>query len=270
MHIEPKHLQNLYQSYCKTPLLWKNNLVSELVQFDIPITTSFPFLRTLERQLRLGQLAEQFVFNQLETDPTITLLAENIQIQKGSQTLGELDVLIRKDKQPIHLEIVYKFYVYDDTLGRTEIDCWIGPNRKDSLIEKLDKLKQKQLPLLYSSECSSTLSQLKLDHLNFEQQVLFKAQLFVPYNKSVNFENLNKECVYGFYIHHYELELFQNCVFYIPPKLDWFLDPSDTIEWLDYKRFKDSASTYLNSQQSPLFWLKNDSQDLSKCFLLWW
>ena len=122
MNLSQEHLQALYQAYCKTHLLWKRANVTNLEQFEIPTDYDLVFLRKLERRLRLGQLAEQFVFNQLETCETITLVAENIQIQKEKQTLGELDTLLIVDHQPIHLEIVYKFYVYDETLGDTEIE----------------------------------------------------------------------------------------------------------------------------------------------------
>jgi len=60
--------------------------------------------------------------------------------------------LFLEDEKPIHLEIQFKFYLYDAALGTTEIDHCIGPMRKDSLNEKLSKLKEKQLPLLYANE----------------------------------------------------------------------------------------------------------------------
>jgi len=270
MNLSPQHLQALYQAFCKTHLLWKRADINNLKQFEIPIDYSSFFLRKLQKQLRLGQLAEQFVFNQLETCESTELLAENIQIQKNKRTLGELDTLLLADTLPMHLEIVYKFYVYDDTLGDTEIERWIGPNRKDSLTEKLTKLQEKQLPLLYSQDCKLTLNALELDHINFEQQVLFKAQLFVPYQKSVNFENVNEDCVYGFYITIAQLQLFKNYQFYIPSKLDWFLVPHENVDWLAYSNFRRESQAFLDNKQSPLFWMKSDTGELVKGFLVWW
>nr|WP_321243344.1 DUF1853 family protein [uncultured Psychroserpens sp.] len=270
MNLSQEHLQALYQAYCKTHLLWKRANVNNLEQLEIPSDYGLVFLRKLERRLRLGQLAEQFVFNQLETCETITLMAENIQIQKSKQTLGELDTLLIVDHQPIHLEIVYKFYVYDETLGGTEIERWIGPNRKDSLLEKLTKLQDKQLPLLYSQDCKHTLNQLNLDDYGFEQRVLFKAQLFVPYQKQADFKHINEACVYGFYINTAQLENFKDCQFYIPSKLDWFLEPYETVDWLEYSNFRSETQSFLDNNQSPLFWTKNVVGELSKAFLVWW
>lgn len=206
MNNSSQHLQVLYRAYCKTHLLWKNADIKSLKQLNLPQVNTDFFLRKLDKQLRLGQLAEQFVFNQIETCTKAVILAENIQIQKDKRTLGELDTLLLLDRTPIHLEIVYKFYLYDATLGASEIECWIGPNRKDSLIEKLNKLEQKQLPLLFSKHCKHTLKRLELDHHDFEQHVLFKAQLFIPYEQQIHFELLNADCVSGFYINTTQLE----------------------------------------------------------------
>ncbi|MDG5491563.1 DUF1853 family protein [Psychroserpens sp. SPM9] len=270
MEIDSKHIQRLYQAYCNTHLLWKNGAVYDLKQLQLPNETSLVFLRKLKRRLRLGQLAEQFAFNQMDAYESIQLLAENIQIQREKHTLGELDALLLIDNQPIHLEIIYKFYVYDASLGTSETDQWIGPNRKDSLKEKLTKLTKKQLPLLYSSDCQSALKLLGLNDYHFEQRVLFKAQLFVPYQQEIHFEQLNQDCVCGFYIHTKQLEHFKACEFYIPNKLDWFLEPQTDVDWLNYANFILDSHTFLEQQQSPLFWIKTENGTVSKGFLVWW
>ncbi len=264
------NLQHLYQGYLNTPLLWNSNSVFGLHQLQINNKSTFPLKRLIHKRLRLGQLVEQFVFNQLEQTENCNILAENIQIQKNKQTLGELDALIEVDKQSIHLEVVYKFYLYDESLGDFELERWIGPNRKDSLIEKLTKLKNKQLPLLYSPKCKSTLEQLHLNTINFQQQVLFKAQLFVPYKKTVVFEQLNEDCVCGFYLKTNQLDEFSNCSFYIPSKLDWLLEANHYVNWLTIKEFKLQADTFLKQKRSPLVWIKKSDNNLLKCVLVWW
>ncbi|WP_047546434.1 DUF1853 family protein [Psychroserpens sp. Hel_I_66] len=265
-----KHLQDLYQGYCNTPALWEDTTLFDIYQLHLEVLEPTFFLRKLNRKLRLGQLAEQFVFNQLEAHPATEILAENIQVQKNRITLGELDTLIIQNNEPVHLEIVYKFYVYDKSLGDKAIERWIGPNRKDSLVEKLTKLKTKQLPLLYTQDCKNTLQQLQLDHYSFKQRVIFKAQLFVPYKETIEFKQLNKTCVLGFYFNLKQIDDFKQNQFYIPPKLDWFLNPHDDVEWLDFLNFRSESNTFLNNKQSPLFWMKNKRELPIKCFLVWW
>ena len=83
-------------------------------------------------------------------DKEIKILAENVQIQNEKTTVGEIDCILTTAKKPVHLEIIYKFYLYDKSVGTNELEHWIGPNRRDSLVSKLNKLKDKQLPLLYN------------------------------------------------------------------------------------------------------------------------
>jgi len=270
MGLADSHLQQLYHGFCKTPLLWTRSQILGLSQLQMNNKESLLFKRSLNRRLRLGQLAEQFVFNQLEQIENCSILAENIQIQKEKKTLGELDALIEMNNELIHLEIVYKFYLYDATLGNSEIERWIGPNRNDSLIEKVIKLKEKQLPLLYSPPCKSVLKAHGLELEGIKQQVLFKAQLFVPYQKSIDFQLLNKDCVCGFYINKLQLEDFSACKFYIPSKLDWFLEINPLVNWVNITSFKIEVSVFLEQNKSPLVWIKQPDDTLSKCFLVWW
>lgn len=270
MSLTISHLQQLYQGYLNTPELWRTNTLMELQQFQSSLQNTSKFRRSIDKPLRLGQLAEQFVFNQLEQTDGCTILAENIQIQKEKLTLGELDALIELDEAHIHLEIVYKFYLYDASLGDSEIERWIGPNRNDSCIEKITKLKRKQLPLLYTSECQSALENIELNPTMFQQQILFKAQLFIPYNTSVVLEELNQDCLRGFYINKEQLEDFKSFKFYIPSKLDWLLEPHQNVDWISYSNVIDEAKHFLEKKKSPIVWIKTFETKIHKCFLVWW
>jgi len=176
-----------------------------------------------------------------------------------------------KDKKPIHLEIIYKFYLYDETVGDSEIEHFIGPNRKDSLLEKLTKLKEKQLPLLYSNQCKLYLDRIDLDILKIEQQVYFKAQLFVPFtNRHIKLSTLNPNCVVGFYINQQEIQQFIDCKFYIPTKKDWLVIPHANVTWNNFEVFTTTIQPYLKLQFSPLIWIKNKKGNIKKAFLIWW
>lgn len=244
--------------------------VEGIQQFELDIESSSVFHRTISKRIRLGQLAEQFVFNQIEDSKGFDLIAENIQIKVDQRTIGELDAIVQKENRLVHLEIVYKFYVYDPTQGASEIERWIGPNRKDSLIEKLTKLKTKQFPLLYHASTIELLSQLDIDVKTLEQQVLFKAQLFLPYSHEITFEQLNPKCVQGFYIHKNDLKQFEHHLFYIPTKYDWILDPNDSVDWQSLMSFYTATEAYFSQKQSPLFWMKTPEGLLHKGFIVWW
>ena len=262
--------QQRFEGFIKTPVLWKNSSVYKLTQFEIE-QRSLSFDIAIDANLRLGKYVERFVSYQLSKDNSIKTIAENIQISKNKITLGELDCILLKGEKPIHLEIIYKFYLYDASLGKDSLQHWIGPNRKDSLVEKLDKLQQKQLPLLYSKECLEYLESINLNVKDIEQQVYFKAQLFVPFRMNTAIESsINKDCIVGFYIHQEELSQFKNAKFYIPSKKDWLIIPHTNIDWLHYKDFVRESSTYLQRQFSPLCWIKTNTGELKKIFLVWW
>ena len=263
-------IQKRYEGLLKTPYLWKDDTISNLPQLEL-VSKSDKIDINIDEKLRLGKYVERLVSFELKGQKNISIIAENIQIQQGKITLGELDCLLLKNNKPIHLEIIYKFYVYDASVGIAEIDHFIGPNRKDSLKEKLIKLKSKQLPLLFTTECKKYLNQLDLNAEGISQQVYFKAQLFMPYTKqSMQIKTLNTDCVVGFYINKNELDNFSECKFYIPQKKDWLVIPHTHVNWLNFNDFKTIARDYFKQQFSPLCWIKLKNGELKKVFLVWW
>ena len=270
MHQKTKDIQKRYDGFLQTHCLWKNNTILDLQQFIIASKSS-KINVTIDEKLRLGKYIERFVSYELSQNFAIEIVSENIQIQKDKITLGELDCIITIDKKPIHLEVIYKFYLYENSVGNDEIEHFIGPNKKDSLIEKLIKLKEKQLPLLYSNECENYLESIHLSSKEIEQQVYFKAQLFIPFNKDkIEFLKINKNCVVGFYINKKELQQFSNCKFYIPTKKDWLVIPHKNVSWQSYAEYTKEVTIILERSFSPLCWLKKQNGEIEKFFLVWW
>jgi hypothetical protein len=270
MYQKTKDIQKRYEGFLQTNCLWKNDTVYQMKQFELKIN-SVKIDIDINEKLRLGKYIERFVSFQLEQEKSIKIICENIQIQKDKITLGELDCILTKNKKPIHLEVIYKFYLFDPSIGKTEIDHFIGPNRKDSLIEKIVKLKDKQLPLLYSNECLDYLNTINLNSDKIEQQVYFKAQLFVPLSlRKKQLTKLNTNCISGFYINIKELEQFKESKFYIPNKKDWLIIPHQNITWLNYDQFKIDSNTYLERKFSPMCWIKLPNGEIKKIFLIWW
>ena len=266
------------QGYQSTPLLWSSTELFGLHQLKIDHFKDTEMNRPINEKIRLGNRVERFVGFDLKHEKQIKLLAENIQIRDDKVTIGELDCLLLKDGQPIHLEIVFKFYLYDPNIGISHLEHWIGANRKDSLIEKLDKLKNHQLPLLYHPRTKSVLNQFNLDVNTIKQHVHFKAQLFVPLTEFSEEKtqalfmdsSLKIECLFGFYINLSELDAFQNHLFYLPNKTDWLINAHSDVKWMDYEVFKSSVTTILSQKRSPLCWLKSQNGAVRKFFVVWW
>ena len=189
------NLQAQFNGFYNTPHFFLNAVNG--MQPLHPIKQNTPvFSGSNLEKIRLGQRVERFVSTELLQFKNIKILSENPQIKtEANLTIGELDCLYLDNEKPVHLEIQFKFYLYDETLGETEIDHCIGPMRRDTLNKKLSKLKNRQLPLLYKPETKPLLGSFNLKAEDFKQQIYFKAQVFVPYGKTIQLKTLNPDCI---------------------------------------------------------------------------
>lgn len=268
--IETPQITRRFDGFRNTPFLWEELLeglkMYRAEEFSI---IDYPEINPTSH-IRLGKLIEQFVLFELEQQKSTQLLKSNVQIFRNRITIGELDSLIKRLGVNIHLEIVYKFYLYDPSVS-TELDRWVGPNRNDSLVLKLNKLKEKQLPLLYHSETTKLLNELNIKSTEFKQEVYFKAQLFVPFNSlESSFQFVNNDCVKGFYLRLRDLTHFTNHTYYIPSKLDWLVEPHSDVAWISTQTFQSTISELLASDKSPLCWMNSCEGKVQKFFVVWW
>jgi len=271
MDLNSKEIQLQYEGFVSTPLLWKRDIFWGLKQFEILNLKSNSFEGNIRKNLPLGKRVEHFVECELKNLNSISVVAKNCQIQNKTLTLGELDFIIKKEKKPIHLEVAYKFYLFEACFGDKEIEHWIGPNRKDNLVKKLTKLKEKQLPILHSIYTKPLLDKLGIQSQNIEQFVHFKAQLFIPLQlKQTSFELINNECIIGFYIRINELNQFSTCKFYIPTKTNWLQAIQIQTKWISFDLFSENISKILDNKTSPLCWLKCPNGTTKKFFIVWW
>lgn len=261
-------IQAQFSGFFNTPHLFKTS-IKGLQVFTKQLDTTFIFNSDVRTNIRLGLLVEHFVFEELNRFESTAVLAKNIQIQENANlTVGELDCLYTYKTQVYHLEIQFKFYLYDATLGASELDGLIGPMRRDSLNEKLHKLKSKQLPLLHKPVTKPYLEDLKIDTKKIKQQIYFKAQLFIPYGQNITFKTLNNACVYGFYFNYNQLDTFKACKFYIPKKIDWLVDVHTNVDWQSYTKVIPKLEVYRSEQYAPMLWLKFPNGNLTKCFVV--
>ncbi|WP_400078674.1 DUF1853 family protein [Winogradskyella sp. R77965] len=266
------NFQELFEGFQNTPLLWNASDIYGFEQF-CPEHTTKPFYQNSEiKKLRLGKWVENFVAFQLENQEDITIIEENLLIKEEKRTIGELDILLINQNQPIHLEVVYKFYLYDNSNTYNDpLAYWIGPSRNDTLVYKLNKLKDKQFPLLHHPKTLETLKKYQFDINTIKQRVCFNAQLFLPYqNQDIDVSPLNTDCVAGWYLNIERINELESFQFYIPEKLQWLCAPKETVDWLSFIEAKNEIKTFIANRQSPLCWLRNEHGEFQKCFITWW
>lgn len=260
-------LQQQFSGFFNTPHLFSNS-VNGMIPYLTKKNKTPVFHGDAIKNIRLGQRVERFVGSELSQYDDVIILTENPQIKREKITIGELDCLFLKDNTPIHLEIQFKYYLFDPNLGKTEIDHCIGPMRRDSLNAKLTKLQNKQFPLLYAPETKPLLDRFNLDAKDFKQRMYFKAQIFMPHGENHLLKTLNSDCVYGFYFNYKDLPRFEDYKFHIPKKTDWLLDLSANVDWKTYDAVLPQLSVYESEGYSPMLWIKHPKGLLNKCFVV--
>lgn len=259
----------LYSGYLKTPLLWEGTL-DGLTQLELPEIKTPAFSGKPPNSMRLGHIAEQFTFEYWSHVEGLKLHAHNLQIEGDNRTLGEIDAILEFEKNFLHVEIAYKFYLYDPTVGVSILDRWIGPNRKDSFVTKLSRLREQQLPLLDSSEAKEVLNTLVPESEVLKSKVWIKGQLFVPHGLELDVAPLNQACVVGTYLKKEALSHFEGARFFLPTKQEWMSSPHTAVDWCDLVTLEAKIAPLLDNHFSPLLWVKTENGILQKMMVIWW
>lgn len=221
----------------------------------------------------LGKQAEACFKYYLDHSNRYSLLASNIQIQGKTETLGELDYLVfdKLKKVNIHIELACKFYLYDPSIKGAIEKKWIGPNRKDTLIEKMDKLRTKQYPLLFKSETETKLKTLNVDVDSVKQQLCMKNYLFTEKGFIQNELPIDyQSCVRGYWIRFSEFTSEDNEALYlIPSKKQWLIPPEDLNNWQNFSEAQAVIKLSITNKRAPLVY-KKTAVTLERFFVVWW
>lgn len=269
--------KNIYQQvsgFLATPPLWKNELFG-ITQFDFPNDVSAKDAAIEDSPYSImGKRMESFFEALLNNSEDWQVIDSNIQVAREKITIGEIDFLLKSlaQNQQYHIELVYKFYVYDPEFEE-ELERWIGPNRKDSLLQKIQKLKEKQFPLLFKPETQDYLSALQINPREFKQEVCFKANLFLPRHlMHIETGEVNNECVVGYWIHSDEFfgEEYEDYLFFSPKKQQWPVHPQYAENWHSYGVIKKQVDSFIERKRAPLLWMKKSESDFERFFVVWW
>ena len=223
--------------------------------------------------LRLGKQIERIFALLIDNSTNYSILKENVQVIENKVTVGEIDFIIQNNltKQISHLEIVYKFYLYDPNQSTNELEKWIGPNRKDSFIEKFEKLKLKQFPLLFKPQTKPYLDEYTIQ--NMAQKLCFMANLFVPLSMlDQQFSHINNSAISGYWLtyRNFISQDHKKQHFYLPKKQHWGIEPQFNSEWFSYSDIILQIDDTLERQFSPLCWIKINESTFEQCFIVWW
>ncbi|TXK72593.1 DUF1853 family protein [Mesonia sp. HuA40] len=233
-------------------------------------------LASLPDKLVLGKRAEAFFEAEINKSNRYDMLGSNLQIIEDKITLGEIDFLLKdlSSGDFLHVELVYKFYLLDTRI-QNPLEAWVGANRKDSLLRKLDHLKNHQLPLLQNHSVQYFLKKLGINPNQIKNQYAhFKAHLFLPkgYNKSI-LPYLNPNCISGTYVDLNSFTsdtYFRDKFYYSPFKKDWSISPHLDVNWVDYNKQLEEVDFLAQNKKSSYLWVKNKLDLIELIFVVWW
>lgn len=251
------HFDNIYSFYLD------NQSIPQLDNFEAIV---------LKKDMVLGKRIELFFKAFIDQSKRYSIIASEIQIISNKLTLGEFDFLLtdRVNKQQLHVELACKFYLHLDGKNTDNINLWIGPNKRDSLINKIQKLKTKQFPLLHALESQEVLAHLTVEPNAIVQELCFKAFLFVPFR---NLDHDYKPTFDGAWLSLGQfLSYFKRkqAHYFIPEKQDWIMKPRHCSTWTTFETIKKKLEIEVNNKKSPMLWVKTENALYHRIFVVWW
>ncbi len=279
-HIRIKKQQ---EGFLKTGSLftdrWFDSNRHYISSFQLPVLSDLSVPK-VDEKLPLGKRAEVYFKTLIEGSGRYSMLGEEIQLISEGITMGALDFLVRDDveQQNIHVELAYKVYLQDKSISdKDEFACWIGPNRKDSLADKLRKLWKRQFPILHDGFTQDKLKELGLPDF-YQQQLCLKAKLFISWTDWISRKARDPfvlECLEGWWMTVDQFQnstgMFEGVQFYIPTKHDWMIRPEANLEleWFDFEELQRRVVEQVVAKNSPMIWLKREGR-VESFFVVWW
>ena len=269
--------EDQFRGFLSTPKIFAENALFEYPAFRLKYLNEANSIRNLPEPEGsvLGKCMEDFFATYIMHFSSEEILLRNQQIIFEKETLGELDFLLKDpfSEEVTHVELVYKFYLYDSDSGKSEIEHLIGPNKRDSLMKKLMRLQKRQFPLLFHPVTQALLATKGISAEEVHQKVCFKANIFLPKQiKEIKFSEINPDAVAGCWIKasEFNFETYGKNAFFTPVKKYWPVLPQHNTSWLTFKEIAPQINELLKKHFSPLVWMKAADGRISRFFVVWW
>ncbi|MEM8561796.1 MAG: DUF1853 family protein [Pseudomonadota bacterium] len=139
---------------------------------------------------RLGIYFERLWQFFLIEDPQFELVAHNLPVRDAGSTVGEFDIICwcHQRNTHVHLELAVKFYLGHSSQRRQTAGSrwrdWLGPNARDRLDIKLDRMRHQQTRLAELPQASAQLADIGVEGTLSE--VVIKGHLFTPIQQSLS------------------------------------------------------------------------------------
>ena len=130
---------------------------------------------------RVGAYFETVVETSIHLSPGWDVLGSNVPVRRERQTLGAFDLILRNPQGEVeHWELAVKFYL--GVPGAESMRDWLGPNQRDTLHKKVERMRSHQLPLSRREEGEQALRTIGVEADPLRRGHL-KGGLFLPAGK---------------------------------------------------------------------------------------
>ncbi|MEQ9187142.1 MAG: DUF1853 family protein [Cryomorphaceae bacterium] len=247
--------------------------IPNVEMFGFSIDPTFPpFEDALPEKAVIGKRAELFVKHYLTHQERYELIADGTQAIVDGQTLGEFDFFLKDNERgvSIHLEMACKWYLLDPETD--DPPSWIGPNKRDTLSKKIEKLGAQQFPLLHEAKALPTLERIGVDPSSTIQCLAFPGFAFVPTAYDGPLDPIRKECLTGAWCRLDEFKSLQNegARYYLPNRYEWLIDPMYNREWDILDSIVKRLEVSLSKKRSTLVWTLLPDGRTERTFVVWW
>ena len=131
---------------------------------------------------RVGHYFESLVGYWLQQLRGWELIARDHLVRREKRTLGAYDFIVRNAQDRVeHWEVAVKFYLRRGQ--QSEWRSWVGPNQRDRLDKKVNRMRDHQLVLARREEGQAALSELGVSTID-QQVVLLKGAFFTEWGTS--------------------------------------------------------------------------------------
>jgi hypothetical protein len=222
--------------------------------------------RPLQRHLgdtlpsRLGLYFEKLWQFFLADDPAVDLLAHNLPVRDGGQTLGEFDCLYycHHRRRTFHLELAVKYYLHwpgARVSPEAAWSDWIGPNAADRLDLKLRRLLDHQCRLSQRPEGQQTLRDNGIDSPVAEAEI--KGWLFSSADQNpLPPHGYNPQRPMGTWIRHSQLAAYleqaTGSQWQLLPRLEWLAPANPSTPALQGEALADALDRHFAHHQQPV------------------
>ncbi|MBM7036527.1 DUF1853 family protein [Vibrio ulleungensis] len=207
---------NFYHWICHSPNLIKN---APLLVDPMTLSSNPKLLPAISPNPRLGFYYQDCVKSMLDHSHSYQIVADEVQFNHNGQTVGALDFVVQRldlEEQPLeHWEVAIKFFLLLD-------GYWHGPNARDRLDLKLNKMVKKQLLLTHHEGFSAQFPQFS----GLDSRLLVQGRLYTnpfidqPIPTHCADLELEPKCINGHWCYHHQASNI-NSKLYVVEKPYW-------------------------------------------------